>query len=72
MPEASLESIRVLIQEVLDVQRRSAERLDGIEACLDRIDIKTRVGILEQQYASLSNRIGRIESRLDRIDIDSN
>lgn len=29
---------------------------------------KLGVGILEQQYASMSNRIDRIESRLERIE----
>lgn len=43
-----------------------------MDAKLDRIaedvsDLKVRVGILEQQYASISNRIDRIETRLDRI-----
>jgi hypothetical protein len=31
-------------------------------------EIKTRLGIIEQQYASLSSRIDRIEGRLDRIE----
>ncbi len=31
-------------------------------------EVKTRVGILEQQYASMSNRIDRIEYRLERIE----
>jgi hypothetical protein len=31
-------------------------------------EIKTRVGLLEQRYASVSSRIDRIESRLERID----
>jgi len=30
--------------------------------------LKTRVGILEQQYASMSNRIDRIEHRFERIE----
>ena len=34
----------------------------------DNREIKTRLGILEQQYASMSNRIDRIEGRLDRIE----
>ncbi len=34
----------------------------------DLREIKTRVGILEQQYASMSNRIDRIEFRLERIE----
>ena len=45
-------------------------RLDGM---LDRVigdlgELKTRAGILEQQYAPLSTRIDRIEDRLDRIE----
>ena len=31
-------------------------------------EIKTRVGILEQQYASMSNRVDRIEHRLEHIE----
>lgn len=47
--------------------------LRAIDTKVDRIaadlsDIRTRVGILEQQYASMSNRIDRIESRLERIE----
>ncbi len=47
--------------------------LRQMDAKLDRViddvsEIKTRVGILEQQYASLSNRIDRIGHRLDRIE----
>ncbi len=34
----------------------------------DNREIKTRLGILEQQGASLSSRIDRIEFRLDRIE----
>jgi hypothetical protein len=34
-------------------------------------EIKTRVGILEQQYASVSTRIDKIDARLDRIRIGS-
>jgi predicted nucleic acid-binding Zn-ribbon protein len=34
----------------------------------DMREVKTRVGILEQQYASMSNRIDRIEYRLERIE----
>ena len=34
----------------------------------DLREIKTRVGILEQQYASMSNRVDQIESRLERIE----
>ena len=46
--------------------RRIDEKVDGLRE--DVREIKTRVGLLEQQYASLSSRIDRIESRLDRIE----
>lgn len=38
------------------------------ETRLDVIELKTRAGILEQQYASLSSRVDRIEGRLERIE----
>lgn len=49
------------------------EHLRHMRAAMDVMrddirEIKTRLGILEQQYASLSNRIDRIEGRLDRIE----
>jgi len=47
--------------------------LRAIDIKLDRLaedvrEIKTRVGILEQQYASVSTRIDNIDARLDRIE----
>jgi predicted nucleic acid-binding Zn-ribbon protein len=47
--------------------------LPAIDIKLDRVaedvrEIKTRVGILEQQYASVSTRIDNIDARLDRIE----
>ena len=47
--------------------------LRSMDAKLDRViedvaELKTRVGILEAQYASISNRMDRIEGRLDRIE----
>ena len=49
------------------------EHLGAIRATVEALrednrEIKTRFGILEQQYASLSSRIDRIEIRLDRIE----
>ena len=53
---------------------------DIVLVCLRRIDgkvdrlsedmreVKSRLGILEQQYASLSRRVDRIEDRLERIE----
>jgi chromosome segregation ATPase len=46
--------------------RRLGEQMDSLRE--DNREIKTRLGILEQQGASLSNRIDRIELRLDRIE----
>ena len=46
--------------------RRLGEQMDSLRE--DNREIKTRLGILEQQGALLSNRIDRIELRLDRID----
>lgn len=51
---------------ILVYLRRIDEKLDRVIA--DVAELKTRVGILEQQYASISNRIDRVESRLDRIE----
>jgi len=34
----------------------------------DNREIKSRLGILEQQGASLSSRLDRIDARIDRID----
>ena len=47
--------------------------LRSIDTKLDRViedvaELKTRVGILEAQYASISNRMDRIERRLDCIE----
>ena len=49
------------------------EHLRAIRAILDRHtedlrEIKGRLGILEQQYASLSNRLDRMDERITRIE----
>lgn len=49
------------------------EHLRAIGATLDRhtddlLEIKGRLGLLEQQYASISNRVDRIDARLDRVE----
>lgn len=46
--------------------RRLSEQMDALRE--DNREIKTRLGILEQQGASLSSRMDRIEFRLDRIE----
>jgi len=53
-------------QLILRLLRNIDQKVDGLRD--DMLEIKTRIGILEQQYASLSNRIDRIEHRLDRIE----
>jgi hypothetical protein len=49
------------------------EHLRAIRATLDRhtedlLEIKGRLGILEQQYASLSVRLDRMDERVARIE----
>ena len=49
------------------------EHLRAIRETLDRhtedlLEIKGRLGILEQQYASLSNRLDRLDERVARIE----
>ena len=46
--------------------RRLSDQMSALHD--DNREIKTRLGILEQQGASLSSRIDRIEFRLDRIE----
>jgi predicted nuclease with TOPRIM domain len=40
--------------------------VDGLRD--DMREIKTRLGILESQYASVSNRIDRLDDRLERVE----
>jgi hypothetical protein len=51
---------------VLVQLRRISEQLEALRE--DNREIKTRLGILEQQGASLSSRMDRMELRLDRIE----
>ena len=44
----------------------TAEQIDSLRD--DNREVKTRLGILEQQGASLSSRLDRIEARMDRIE----
>jgi len=49
------------------------EHLRAIRATVDRIsddmqEVKSRLGILEHQYASLSTRLDRIDERVLRIE----
>ncbi len=51
---------------VLEHLRHIRAAVDDLR--LDMKEVKTRLGILEQQYASVSNRIDRVEDRLERIE----
>ena len=51
---------------VLVYLRRIDEKVDALRE--DMREVKSRLGILESQYASLSNRQDRMEMRLDRIE----
>lgn len=51
---------------VLRYLRRVDANLDALRD--DMREVKTRFGIIEQQYASISNLIDRIEVRLDHIE----
>ena len=49
------------------------EHLRAIRATQDRhgealLEIKERLGFIEQQYASISRRVDRIDERLDRVE----
>lgn len=49
------------------------EHLRAIRATQDRhsddlLEIKERLGFLEQQYASISRRVDRIDERLERVE----
>jgi predicted nucleic acid-binding Zn-ribbon protein len=41
-------------------------QLDGVRE--DMREVKTRLGILENQYASMSSRLDRLDARVERIE----
>lgn len=50
------------------------EHLRAIRATQDRhtemlLELQSRVGVFEQQYANLSARVDRIDNRTDRIEL---
>ena len=56
-----------------EVDKPVLEYLRHIRAVTDETrqdirDLKTRVGFLEQQYASISSRMDRVDLRLERIE----
>jgi predicted nucleic acid-binding Zn-ribbon protein len=51
---------------ILEHLRAIRSTVDGLAA--DMREVKSRLGILEQQYASLSNRLDRMDERIGRIE----
>ena len=57
----------------MEIENIVLEHLRAIRATQDRHsdnlrEIKGRLGILEQQYASVSNRLDRVDDRISRIE----
>jgi len=51
---------------ILDHLRHLRSGLDGVRE--DMREVKTRLGILESQYASMSSRLDRLDGRVERIE----
>ena len=51
---------------VLEHLRHIRGAVDGLGE--DMREVKSRLGIMESQYASLSNRLDRMDSRVERIE----
>jgi len=51
---------------VLEHLRHIRNAVDGLRD--DMREVKGRLGILESQYASLSNRLDRLDGRVERIE----
>ena len=60
----SLWPIRITV--VLEHLRHIRSSVDGLRD--DMREVKGRLGILESQYANLSNRLDRVDSRIERIE----
>ncbi len=59
--------------QLMETDNIVLEHLRAIRSTVDRIsedmqEVKSRLGILEHQYASLSSRIDRIDERVFRIE----
>ena len=50
---------------VLTFLRRIDTKVDGLRA--DMVEVKERIGFLEEQYASISRRVDRIAGDVERI-----
>jgi predicted nucleic acid-binding Zn-ribbon protein len=51
---------------VLTYLRRLDEKVDRLAE--DMREVKSRIGILESQYANVSNRLDRLDERMGRIE----
>lgn len=51
---------------VLTYLRRLDEKIDRLAE--DMREVKSRLGILESQYANVSNRLDRLDERMGRIE----
>ena len=51
---------------ILDHLRHMRSGMDGLRE--DMREVKTRLGILENQYASMSSRLDRLDARVERIE----
>ena len=51
---------------VLEHLRHIRGAVDGLRD--DMREVKSRLGILESQYANLSNRLDRVDGRIERIE----
>jgi predicted nucleic acid-binding Zn-ribbon protein len=51
---------------ILDHLRHMRSAIDGVRE--DMREVKTRLGILENQYASMSSRLDRLDARVERIE----
>jgi hypothetical protein len=51
---------------ILDHLRHMRSGIDGLRE--DMREVKTRLGILENQYASMSVRLDRLDARVERIE----
>jgi predicted nuclease with TOPRIM domain len=51
---------------ILDHLRHMRSAIDGVRE--DMREVKTRLGILENQYASMSSRRDRLDARVERME----
>ncbi|HML12516.1 MAG TPA: hypothetical protein VK456_04380 [Xanthobacteraceae bacterium] len=51
---------------IVDHLRHMRSGMDGLRE--DMREVKTRLGILENQYASMSSRLDRLDARVERIE----